>query len=201
MRRYTLILTAFVLSLSLVADAAFAQRGGRGGGGGGRAGGGAGPSANRSPSMSRPSAPSASRPSGTAAALSAGQPSTRPSTPSRPVGGATVNTSLDSEPTFGRATVNTSLDTKPSLGGATVNTSLDSRSSVGWTTSFDRHASLNAECGHASEHRPRQDPEWDWRRCRTEARHARLVQARCLAVAQHAPRTTNRQPTSRPTRR
>ena len=39
MRRYTLILTASVLSVALIADASFAQRGGRGGGGGGAAGG------------------------------------------------------------------------------------------------------------------------------------------------------------------
>jgi len=72
MRRYTLIMTVTVLSVALVADASYAQRGGRGGGG--RAGGGARPSVNRSPSMSRPSKPAPSRPA----------PSTRPATPNRP---------------------------------------------------------------------------------------------------------------------
>ena len=190
MKRYALILTALVLSLSLVADGAFAQRGGRGGGGGGgRAGGGAGSSVNRSPSMSRPSTPSASRPS-----APSNRPSTRPapSAPSRPSAGQpSTRPSTPSRPSAGQPSTRPSTPSRPSAGQASGHSS----------RGRSRHASLNAECRHPSEHRPRQDPEWNRCRCRTAARHARLVQARCLAVAQHAPRTTNRQSTPCATRR
>ena len=188
MRRYALILTALVLSLSLVADAAFAQRGGRGGGGGGgRAGGGAGSSVNRSPSMSRPSTPSASRPSAPSTPFDTAD--FRPHVPRHraALGRAAVNTSLDTEPSFGRATVNTSVDSKSSFGRAASGHTSRGRS---------RHASLNSERRHASQHRSRQDPERN--RCppRTAALDAGLVQARCLPVTQYASRATDRQSTS-----
>ena len=120
MKRYALILTAVVLSLTLVADGSFAQRGGRGGGAG-RAGGGA--SVNRSPSMSRPSAPSASRPSApstrpsTPSRPSAGQPSTRPSTPSRPSAGQpSTRPSTPSRPSAGQPSTRPSTPSRPSAG-------------------------------------------------------------------------------------
>ena len=169
MRRYALILTASVLSLALDCRRVFRPAGWsrwwRGGGGGGAV-----PSVNRSPSMSRPSTPSVSRPSAPSRPSvdrPRDLPSTRPSTPSRAIARASVRTrpSTPSRPSAGQLP-----STRPGAG------TRPSTPSAGTRPSIDRGKIQNA----------------DRRRCRTAARDARLVQAGCLAVAQHA--TRRRQP-------
>ena len=176
MKRYALILTALVLSLTLVADGSFAQRGGRGGGGGWPC---------RRRRFRQPLPIDEPTQCSFCQSTFGTEHSTVNAKPS--IGRATVNASVDSEPAFGWTTpFNTPFHAKPPFGRATVNTSRG-RS---WDTSLD------SERGHPSQHRSRQDSERSRRPPRTAALDARLVQARRVAVAQHTSRATDCQSAS-----